>query len=143
MTNPATSADLVARSLRTLTDQEKTVGTTLLEDAWNIIVSRVPSAETRLSDSGFDQRFSALVVQIECAMVLRVLNNPDGKRSESIDDYQYQLDQAVSTGALYLSDAEYDLLTSRDATSDTAFTIKPSGWQKEGYWAAPDWWQTL
>jgi hypothetical protein len=138
MANPATSDDLVARSLRTLTDQEITVGGTLLGDAWNVIVSRVPEAENRLSNT----TFSDLVVQIECAMVLRVLNNPDGKRSETIDDYQYQLDQAVSTGALYLSDAEYGLLTAGDSTSDTAFTIKPSGWgRQDGFWVTPDWWQ--
>jgi hypothetical protein len=59
-------------------------------------------------------------------MVLRVLNNPEGKLQETIDDYTYRLDQSVSTGALYLSDAESSLLTSSGG-SDGAFTIRPAG----------------
>jgi hypothetical protein len=77
-------------------------------------------------DGNPDDSFVSLVVQIECAMVLRVLNNPEGKLQETIDDYTYRLDQSVSTGALYLSDAESSLLTSSGG-SDGAFTIRPAG----------------
>ena len=137
MSNPATSNDLVARSLRTLTTQELQVGATLLDDAWNVIVSRIPTVDTRATP---DSEFASLVKQVECAMVLRVLNNPNGYLSENIDDYEYRRDQAVSTGALYLSDAEYGLLTAGDVSSDSAFTIKPAGWRRDGHWVTPDWW---
>lgn len=134
--NPATPADLIARSLRTLSDQEQTVGATLLGDAWTIITTEVPSVPARITDD----TFKALVVQIECAMVLRVLNNPDGKLSEQIDDYTWRRDAAVSTGLLYLADAERGLLGSGDGDSDGAFTIQPAGWRKTKTWTSADTW---
>ena len=126
-TNPASSTDLSDRSLRTLTAQELSVGTVLLADAWNIILAARPNVATRLDALPADLVFKALVVQIECAMVLRVLANPDGKLEEAGDDYRYRLDAARSTGALYLSDAELGLLGSGDGASDGAWTIKPAG----------------
>lgn len=140
-TSPATQTDLSNRSLRALTTQELTVGTVLLGDAWNIILGQVPSVGTRLDTTPVDVVFKALVVQIECAMVLRVLNNPDGKFEESGDDYSYRRDSAVSTGALYLSDAEAGLLNVGDGQSTGAFTIKPAGLVRgDGYWSQPDMW---
>lgn len=135
--NPATQFDLENRSLRTLTTQEASAGTTLLDDAWSQVVAAVPSVATRLDAVPVVPSFVNLVIQIECAMVLRVLNNPNGKLEETVDDYSYRLDQAVSSGALYLSEAEKNLLGLGDGTSDSAWTIRapavpfrsaPSGW---------------
>jgi len=39
-------------------------------------------------------------------MVLRVVKNPRSLRSLGLDDFQATIDQAVSTGMLYLSDDE-------------------------------------
>lgn len=137
MAGPATDDDLKARSFRTLSSAEITVGETLLEDAYTIILVRVPSAADRLTDAAF----KGLVVQVQCAMVLRVLRNPDGKLEESIDDYRYRLDQAVSTGALYLSDAEVALLSAGDESSDSAWSIRPGGSSRStGWWTRPDVW---
>lgn len=124
-TNPATEADLQSRSFRELNPSELAVGSTLLGDAWAMIVSAIPSVESRLDAEPPQPLFRSLVVQTLCAMVLRVLNNPDGKLEERHDDYQYRLDSAVSTGALYLSDAEYGRLTEGDNVSTGAFTIRP------------------
>lgn len=124
--NPASIADLISRSLRTLTDQEQSVGATLLDDAWTAILSRIPSVATRLDLLPADDTFLNLVIQIECAMVLRVLNNPDGKLEETGDDYSYRRDSAVSTGVLYLSDVEAGLLSATGG-SVGAFTIRPVG----------------
>lgn len=138
-TNPATASDLQARSLRTLSAEELSVGEVLLGDAWNILLARVPSVATRLDVLPLDTAFKALVVQVECAMVLRVLANPDGKLEERGDDYSYRIDSARSTGALYLSDAELDLLGVGDGLASDAFTIKPSGWTEtpvEAGWSA-------
>lgn len=126
-TNPATATDLGNRSLRTLTPRELEVGATLLDDAWGIVISARPTVNTRLDAVPEPAAFKALVVQILCAMVLRVLNNPDGKLEEQGDDYRYRLDQAVSTGALYLSDAELARLGEGDTVSDGAWTIRPAG----------------
>lgn len=123
--NPADVTDLTARSLRPLTQIEQDKADQLLEDAWNIIVTRLSSVNDRM-DGAPTASFRSLVVQVQCAMVLRVMNNPDGKLEETSDDYTYRLDQAVSTGALYLSDAELGLLGSSGG-SETAFTIKPKG----------------
>lgn len=123
--NPAIVQNLSDRALRALSAQETTVGQQWLDDAWSIIVTEVPSVGTRI-DAG-DQAATALAVQVECAMVMRVFNNPEGKLQEGLDDYQYRLDAAVSTGALYLSDAERELLGRGDDTSDNAFTITPYG----------------
>lgn len=139
MASPAMSTDLQNRSLRTLTAQEISVGSILLGDAWTILMTRVSGLDTRVEAIPTDVKLKALVVQIQCAMVLRVLNNPDGKLSETSDDYTYRLDAAVSTGALYASDAEVGLLAAGDSVSDGAFTIKPYGTTA----AQPDTWYTV
>ncbi len=126
-TNPATVADLEARALRPLSQTELDAAPTMLEDAWNIILATRPSVAARLDAIPVDEAFEALVVQVECAMVLRVLSNPDGKLEEEIDDYRYRLDAARSSGSLYLSAAELELLGLGDAESDVAFSIRPAG----------------
>lgn len=140
-TNPATFTDLQNRSLRTLSAQEISVGTTLLGDAWAIVTTRIPGLSLRL-DAPTAAPLRSVVVQVLCAMVLRVLNNPDGKFKETIDDYSYQLDSAVSTGSLYMSDAEALLLDDvSDGASDGAWTIKPAGdYRGPGYWSDTTTW---
>ena len=139
--NPATSADLQARSFRTLTPDELAVGATLLGDAWSIVVSARPSVAERLDKLPPDLMFKSLVVQTLCAMVLRVLSNPEGKLEERQDDYQYRLDSAVSSGALYLSDAELARLSEGDDDSSGAWTIGPSFSNVRKQWTGPDTWE--
>ena len=141
--NPATGADLQARSFRTLEAGELSVGSTLLGDAWAIVLSAKPSVADRLDKTPVDTVFKSLVVQTLCAMVLRVLSNPDGKLEESQDDYRYRLDSAVSSGALYLSDAELARLGEGDDGADGAWTIGPSFSQHERRWTGPDTWVPL
>lgn len=124
MANPVNTTDIEAR-WRPLTSSEATVAQSLLDDAWAIVTARVPDLETRLIavppevDSG-------LVVSVVAAMVLRVLKNPAGILSQSIDDFSYTRDRAISSGALYLSDDELALLLDPDLQS-AAFTIVPYG----------------
>lgn len=138
--NPASSSDLSARSFRTLTAAELSVGSTLLGDAWAIVVSARPSVATRLEIVPVNPVFESLVVQTLCAMVLRVLANPGGKLEESQDDYRYRLDSAVSTGALYLSDAELARLSEGDDLPDGAWTIRPKYQPGAGSWVSGDQW---
>lgn len=137
MPSPAVLQDLIDRSLRPLSTQEQTVGAVLLSDAWGVILSARPHVEDRATT---DAAYRSLVVQIQCAMVLRVLRNPDGKLEEQIDDYRWRRDSATSTGALYLTDAELALLGAGDGQSDGAWTIRARRSTADGYWLHPDVW---
>lgn len=139
--NPATSSDLQARSFRPLSAEALSVGETLLGDAWAIVLSAKPTVADRLDRLPVDAVFKSLVVQTLCAMVLRVVQNPEGKLEESQDDYRYRLDAAVSSGALYLSDAELARLSDGDDSSDGAWTIGPSFARLRKRWTGTDTWE--
>lgn len=115
MADFATVDDLRGRLIgRDLTEDEEEKAPALLADASAIMRARFPSLDTTPAPT---------VVGVCCAMVLRVLQNPLGKRSEAIDDYSYTIDSARSAGELYLTAAEESQL--RPAPR-TAFSITPS-----------------
>lgn len=122
--SPATVQDLIARSLRPLTDLELAWVGTRLDDAYTQIVALRPAVDARLTAAGGSDPFPRLVVQVQCAMVLRVLNNPDGVLEETSDDYTRRLDAAVSSGELKPTDAELTLLSAFDGAGDEAFSIR-------------------
>ena len=125
MTNPASTADLEAR-WRPLSDQEKINGQTFLEDAWRLLRRRIQTIEADIAaDTSGDLQADA--VRVLATAVLRVMKNPDGIRQESIDDYSWTRDQAVSAGLLYISDDELNALIV-DGTGPTgAFSINMLG----------------
>lgn len=102
MANPATTEDVEAR-WRPLTAAETTNADAFLTDAWELLLSRRPTLEADITAGTVR---SANVVRVVAAMVLRLLKNPDGKLSETIDDYTYRYDRLVSSGALFVSDEE-------------------------------------
>lgn len=56
------------------------------------------------------------VVRVLTAMVLRILRNPDGYDSETIDDYTYRRNSLMSSGALHVTGDELaDLTPARGA----------------------------
>jgi hypothetical protein len=128
-TSTANEQDLIDSSLRALTTQELSVGVRKLESAFNIILTRVPSLTARLDASPTDIALRQLVIDTQVDMVLRFLNNPDGKYEESGDDYSFKRDSATSTGAVYMTDAEAALLAGPGLASNGAYTIRPSGWR--------------
>lgn len=140
--SPATTTDLVNRSLRPLTDVEIAWAATTLEDAFAQIAREVSTVHERLDATPPDEAFRRLVVQVQCAMVLRVLRNPDGVLEQTIDDYRRRLDAAVSSGSLYLSDAERRLLSASAGStlSSGAFTINPFAGLRA---TPPDPWEPL
>ena len=125
MTNPASTADLEAR-WRPLSDQEKINGQTFLEDAWRLLRRRIQTIEADIAaDTSGDLQADA--VRVLATAVLRVMKNPDGIRQESVDDYSWTRDQAVSAGLLYISDDELNALIV-DGTGPTgAFSINMLG----------------
>ncbi len=125
MTNPATTADLEAR-WRPLSVQETINGETFLADAWRMLRRRISSLESDIADDTTGD-LEAEVVRVMCAAVLRVMKNPDGVRQETIDDYSWTRDQAVSAGLLYFTEEDLsDLIV--DGTGPTgAFSINMLG----------------
>lgn len=116
MADFATVDDVNGRLIgRDLTDAERTKVPTLLADASAIMRQAVPSLDPAPPDTA---------VGVCCAMVLRMVQNPEGKRQESIDDYSYTIDSARSAGKLYLADDELDLL--QPLPPSTAFSIVPT-----------------
>lgn len=110
----ATVEDLRGRLLgRDLTADEAAKAPALLADASAIMRGRFPTLDTTTP---------ATAVGVCCAMVLRVLQNPAGLRSQTIDDYSYTIDSARSAGVLYLSDQEAAQL---QGAARTAFSITP------------------
>lgn len=93
----ATLTDLADRLGRDLTATEERQATAWLADAEALILDRFPQYATAPT---------AISKKVCCAMVLRVLTNPDGKRQEALDDYSYTIDSSRSTGEVYLSEEE-------------------------------------
>lgn len=121
MPNQATSADVASR-WRPLTDAETIVADTLLADAWRMIVRRIPDVEDRMADAVSGVTYTADVVMVQANAVMRVLKNPDGMRSESIDDYSWTRDRTLSAGNLQITDDEWELLGAATGTGG-AFSI--------------------
>jgi hypothetical protein len=107
----ATPADLADRLGRDLTVAEERQAPVLLNDATAVIVDRFPR---------YAVTPTPVSTKVCCAMVLRVLRNPNGLRQESIDDYSYTVDSSRSAGEIYLTEAEVDELR---PPRTTAFTI--------------------
>jgi hypothetical protein len=133
--NPATLTDLQDRALRTLSDTETTAAPVWLGDAYNKLVTQLPSVDTRL-DAATSTVFEELVVATVCAMVMRVFNNPNGLLEEGVDDYTSRRDSTTSSGVLYATDEELALLA-ESGSSANAFTISPVGRTPDPTWT-PD-----
>ena len=125
MTNPATTADLEAR-WRPLSAQEATNGTTFLADAWRMLRRRITTLEDDIAADATGD-LEAVVVRVMATAVLRVMKNPEGKRQESIDDYSWTRDQAVSAGLLYFADDELNDLIVDGSGPSGAFSINMLG----------------
>lgn len=102
MPNPATVADVEAR-WRPLTAQETTNAETFLDDAWWLVTSRRPTLEDDMTAGSVTE---GNVIRVLATMVKRVLMNPGGYDSESIDDWSGRRNALVADGVLRLTDDE-------------------------------------
>ena len=85
-----------------------------------------------VAEIGEDANLSRDVVRVLSSAVIRVLKNPDGKRQESIDDYSWTRDNAVSAGVLYFTDAELNDLAPGAGGTGGAFSVNLlAGWSPE------------
>lgn len=122
MPNPAQVSDLEDR-WQPLSGQQVNNATALLGDAWVMLKRRIPDLDAKVDE---DPDYSSDVVRVVCQMVLRVMRNPDGKRSESIDDYSFSRDSGVSGGLLYITDDELsDLLGAQSSSFSIRATANP------------------
>lgn len=123
MPNPATVADVIAR-WRPLSAQETTNAQTFLDDAWVMLKRRMAVESVDIeAQIATDADLAADVVRVLATAVLRVMKNPDGKSRESIDDYSWQRDEAISAGLLYFTDDELDGLIPGSGEKGRAFMI--------------------
>lgn len=100
--SPASLSDIESR-WRPLTELEKTNAYTFLEDAWVMLLSRRPSLQADMAEG---KVLGANVRRVLATMVLRVLRNPEGFDSETIDDYTYKRNALVSAGLLHVTPEE-------------------------------------
>lgn len=114
----ATVDDVEARLDRDLTDDERELATTLLEDVEAMIRRRVRNL---LKRAAADPSYRQIVVMVEANAVLRVIRNPEGYRQEAEGNYSYSLSAAVAAGHLFVMDSEWDML----GANRGAFTIRP------------------
>ena len=121
-----TAKDVQDRLLnRTLTVEELETVETWIGDLLSDVRQRIPN----LDELAADMDYLALLKRVIFGAVKRVLDNPRGLRqmSVSIDDYTRAetVDSSASAGALYLSDAELELLI--PALAGDAFSIRVAG----------------
>jgi hypothetical protein len=135
----ATVADVEVRYGRSLTAAESAQVSAWIEDLEAEILERIPDLAD-LIEGG--RPTVATLKRVECAAVIRKLQNPEGLRTTTvaIDDYSTTktVDSANSAGFLGLTDEEWSLLL--PGSSGDAFTIRPYG--VPGYATDPDVWLT-
>lgn len=128
----AALTDVADRLGRDLTAAEQRQATALLDDATDLIIARFPAPPATTG------------LRVCAAMVVRVLRNPEGRRSATIDDFSYTIDSALSAGELYITEVEANSLRPKGSSS---FSIEPSHpddttcpppvflpWWPEGQW---------
>jgi hypothetical protein len=84
------------------------------------IKTRVPDLAALVTAGTLD---AVLVAGVEAAIVARKALNPEGKSSETIDDYTYKYDSSAAAKSLTPTEDEWILLRPRLARG--SFTIRP------------------
>lgn len=123
-----TTADIEKRLMRSLTSAEAGAVEAWIDDLEAEIVQRIPDLDAQLTAGTI---LLATVKRVVSQAVIRVIRNPEGLRTVTtgIDDATETrtVDSSLSSGALFLSSDEWDLIL--PASSGDAFTITP-------YWEA-------
>lgn len=134
-TNQAVTVDVSRRMLRSLTDPETTFVPVALDDAFQQLLIRAPGLAAKLDDAAVlpEDPIRLVTVATQCAMVKRVLANPDGVLEETTDDYTRRLDAALSSGQMQPTDLELETLSIAVGNPEGAFTVRamperPAGW---------------
>lgn len=102
MVNPVQVSDLESR-WRPLSTQETVNAQAYLDDAWSLLTTRRPTLEADITATTVSQ---GSVERVVCAMVLRVLRNPDGYITEAVDDWSGTRSPARASGELFVTPEE-------------------------------------
>lgn len=115
MDNPADLQKVKDAIERPLTVDEERVVPNWLGKAWRILQREVPGIPARVAlEPGSDSHLSTDdVADVVVAMVERKLRNPDGLRSYSADDFDQTIDSTLSSGQIYVTEAEKASLAPR------------------------------
>ena len=138
-TNQAELSDVTRRMLRPLTPAEETFVPVALGDAFQQLLIRAPGLAGKLDDpavpDGDPIRLTTIATQ--CAMVKRVLTNPDGILEEPTDDYTRRLDAALSSGQIVPTDQELSTLAIAVGNPEGAFSVRAqpdrAAWWKDAF----------
>lgn len=137
----ATPDDVQVRIGRALSGPEDETATALLGDAERILIHGVPDLVARADDP----EYLARVVLVESAMVVRVLRNPGGYRTQAEGGATAIIDTRAAAGFLMVTPEEWALL--RDYGTDSAvWTVAPGFPGFPGDWRDPwggDVWRPL
>ena len=112
MNNPAGLEDVRSSIERPLTTDEERVIPTWLDKAWRELQRVVPGIPARvlLVDDALGHLDFDDVKDVVVAMVERKVRNPEGLRTWGGDDSSQTIDAALSSGQIYVTDAERDSL---------------------------------
>lgn len=116
MPNPATVTDVQDRFWRPLSAQQQANAAVWLSDAWEMLLARRPGLEAAMTAGTVRE---ANVVRVLSSMVIRVLENPEAKAEESIDDYRYKRHELVASGMLHVTAAELVDVTARSGSRNS------------------------
>ena len=122
---PVTDSDITNR-WRALTVAESSIIETLILDAQDELEDAIEGAgylPIDWTDEKADRRYKRTVA----SMVKRLLLNPEGFLSETIEgEYSYRREEALTAGAIYVSDVELAKFRSTTRRRRGAFTIRLS-----------------
>jgi hypothetical protein len=107
MTNPASTNDIAER-WRPLTSQEEMVALRLLDDAWDLLLGRRKTLEADVLAGTVTH---PTIIRVLCAMVMRVMRNPEGWSEEAIDDWRGKRAEVLASGELNVTPTELADLT--------------------------------
>lgn len=125
----------------TLTAAQEGLTGWLLRAASKMVRARFPLVDTQLAAGRLDPDVVALAVT---NMVLRVLRNPGGLKSETVGPFSRTYDTSAAAGLLAITEQEAAMLTPTPAAAETGFvpgTIRlrpgmappPKGWRRRGW----------
>lgn len=103
----ATVEDVRGASDRPIPDSRVPYVQGRLDAAHRLLRSKAPGLDARVDSGLLDPD---LVKDVIVEMVLRVLRNPSGFRSETDGDYSYSRDIQVASGRLMVTDDELEML---------------------------------
>lgn len=114
---PLATVGEVGIQFGSMTEAQEGLTAYLLRVASKIVRQRFPQVDTQITAGSLDPEVVGLAVS---AMVLRVLRNPGGLRSETVGPFSRTYDTGEAAGLLVVTDKETAMLT---PTRSTAFPV--------------------